>query len=152
MPRYEMGMCGIAAIFAYSASAPRVAVGELVKINQAMIRRGPDGGNYWISNDSCIGLAHRRLAIIDPDSRANQPMMVDQRYWITFNGEIYNYQAFSNCNHWLSEDTEATLGAAGTAHCSWQSADTLVLGLGLQSTIDVASLRLRRMKATFGML
>ncbi len=93
MPRYETGMCGIAAIFAYSASAPRVVVDELLKINQAMIRRGPDGGNYWISNDSCIGLAHRRLAIIDPDSRANQPMVVDQRYWITFNGEIYNYQA-----------------------------------------------------------
>ena len=93
MARYETGMCGIAAIFAYRASAPGVVVDELVKINQAMIRRGPDGGSHWISDDSRVGLAHRRLAIIDPDPRANQPMVVDQRYWITFNGEIYNYRA-----------------------------------------------------------
>ena len=93
MARYETGMCGIAAIFAYRANAPGVMVDELEKINQAMIRRGPDGGGYWISDDGRVGLAHRRLAIIDLEPRANQPLVVDQRYWITFNGEIYNYRA-----------------------------------------------------------
>ena len=93
MARYETGMCGIAAIFAYRTNAPGVMVDELEKINQAMIRRGPDGGGYWISDDGRIGLAHRRLAIIDLEPRANQPLVVDQRYWITFNGEIYNYRA-----------------------------------------------------------
>lgn len=86
-------MCGIAALFAYGADAPPVAVAELLKINQAMVRRGPDGGGHWISDDSRVGLAHRRLAIIDPEPRANQPLAADQRYWITFNGEIYNFRA-----------------------------------------------------------
>jgi len=86
-------MCGIAALFAYHADAPPVALGELLDINKAMIRRGPDGGGHWIADDSRIGLAHRRLAIIDPDPRANQPMILDDRFHITFNGEIYNYRA-----------------------------------------------------------
>jgi len=86
-------MCGIAALFAYHADAPPVALGELLEINKAMIRRGPDGGGHWISDDSRVGLAHRRLAIIDPDPRANQPMNIDGRFHITFNGEIYNYRA-----------------------------------------------------------
>ncbi len=85
-------MCGIAALFAYGPSAPLVAADELAKINQAMIRRGPDGGGSWISGDRRVGLAHRRLAIIDPNIRANQPMVINERYWITFNGEIYNFR------------------------------------------------------------
>lgn len=92
-------MCGIAGLFAYHPDAPPLAVGELLEINKAMIRRGPDGGGHWISDDSRVGLAHRRLAIIDPDPRANQPMNVDgldgstARYRITYNGEIYNFRA-----------------------------------------------------------
>ena len=86
-------MCGIAALFRYGPKAPPVALDVLDKINQAMRRRGPDGSGSWISGDGCVGLAHRRLAIIDPDARADQPMTIDQRYWITFNGEIYNFWA-----------------------------------------------------------
>ncbi|MDD9878193.1 MAG: asparagine synthase (glutamine-hydrolyzing) [Magnetovibrio sp.] len=92
-------MCGLAALFAYHAEAPPIALGELLEINKAMIRRGPDGGGHWISDDSRVGLAHRRLAIIDPDPRANQPMVLDPgaagggRYRITYNGEIYNFRA-----------------------------------------------------------
>ena len=84
-------MCGIAALFRYGPKAPPVAFDVLDKIAQAMRRRGPDGSGSWVSEDGCIGLAHRRLAIIDPDARADQPMTIDQRYWITFNGEIYNF-------------------------------------------------------------
>ena len=89
-------MCGIAALFRYGPKAPPVALDVLDKINQAMHRRGPDGSGRWVSTDGCIGLAHRRLAIIDPDARADQPMTIDQRYWITFNGEIYNFLALKS--------------------------------------------------------
>jgi len=42
--------------------------------------------------DGPVGLAARRLAIIDLDARANQPMAsADGRFWLTYNGEIYNY-------------------------------------------------------------
>jgi asparagine synthase (glutamine-hydrolysing) len=87
------GMCGIAGIFAYGDGAPPVDQGELLKIRDAMERRGPDGAGLWISPDGRVGLAHRRLAIIDLSDNGAQPMATpDGRYHITFNGEIYNYR------------------------------------------------------------
>ena len=57
----------------------------------AMIHRGPDGDGAWAKGN--IGLAHRRLAIIDLSAAASQPMCnEDGSVWITFNGEIYNFQ------------------------------------------------------------
>jgi len=86
-------MCGIAGIFAYGASAPPVDQEELLRIREHMINRGPDGAGLWISPDRRVGLAHRRLAIIDLSQTGAQPMATaDGRYRITFNGEIYNYR------------------------------------------------------------
>ncbi len=42
-------------------------------MRDAMATRGPDGAGEWFSDDGSIGLAHRRLAIIDLDARAAQP-------------------------------------------------------------------------------
>jgi asparagine synthase (glutamine-hydrolysing) len=95
-------MCGIAALFAYHTDASPVAVSELLAVNQAMIRRGPDGGGHWIDDTSRVGLAHRRLAIIDLSADAAQPMARDSmageaaRYRITYNGEIYNFRELRN--------------------------------------------------------
>ncbi len=86
-------MCGIAGIYSYRESSPPVDREELLRIREAMIRRGPDGAGLWISNDQRIGLAHRRLAIIDLSEAGAQPMLsADGRLCITFNGEIYNYR------------------------------------------------------------
>ena len=56
--------------------------------------RGPDAVGIWtLSDNSPVVIGHRRLAIIDLDTRANQPMTSgDGRYVITFNGEILNYR------------------------------------------------------------
>jgi len=86
-------MCGIATIFSYSRDAPRVNEKELSDIRDAMASRGPDGKGIWISRDGKIGLAHRRLSIIDLGSAGSQPMSTnDGRLKIVFNGEIYNYR------------------------------------------------------------
>lgn len=86
-------MCGIAGIFAYGSSAPPVDQPELLRIREAMIHRGPDGAGLWLSEDRRVGLAHRRLAIIDPGASGAQPMATfDGRLRITFNGEIYNFR------------------------------------------------------------
>jgi len=93
-------MCGIASIFAYHDDAPPVSLSELRAINQAMIRRGPDGAGDWISDDNSVGLSHRRLAIIDPSPDGAQPMAVEtaagDTLHITYNGEIYNFRALRN--------------------------------------------------------
>jgi asparagine synthase (glutamine-hydrolysing) len=62
--------------------------------------RGPDADGLW-SNPGVV-LGHRRLAILDLDPRANQPMAsFDGRYEIVYNGEIYNF-------HELRSDLEST--------------------------------------------
>jgi asparagine synthase (glutamine-hydrolysing) len=87
-------MCGIAAIFAYSADAPNVERDELIAIRDHMISRGPDGCGAYVSPDSRLALAHRRLAILDLSDAGAQPMWsADERYAIVFNGEIYNFRA-----------------------------------------------------------
>lgn len=109
-------MCGIAGIFAYGQSAPPVEQEELLRIREAMIKRGPDGAGLWISPDRRVGLAHRRLAIIDLSEAGAQPMATaDGRYRITFNGEIYNYRELrreleaKGCVFRSQSDTEVLL-------------------------------------------
>ena len=86
-------MCGIAGIFAFDPRAGSVDRDELRRIRDAMATRGPDGEGDWLSADGRVGLAHRRLAIIDLSDAAAQPMLAaDGSCAITFNGEIYNYR------------------------------------------------------------
>src|ERR1700680_1494822 len=83
-------MCGIAGIFVYGKGA--VEERTLTAMRDTMMHRGPDGGGNWVSSDGRVGLAHRRLSIIDLSSAASQPMTnEDGSVWITFNGEIYNH-------------------------------------------------------------
>ena len=87
-------MCGIVAIFAYRSDAPPVEGAELEAIRDHMIPRGPDDAGSWISSNGRVGLAHRRLSIIDLSTAAAQPMAFeDGRYQISYNGEIYNFRA-----------------------------------------------------------
>ena len=89
-------MCGIAAIFNYSNDPLRVDGEELLRVRDRMVTRGPDGAGIWLSDDGRVGLAHRRLAIIEVGSAGAQPMSLKDgigniRLEISFNGEIYNY-------------------------------------------------------------
>lgn len=87
-------MCGINGIFAHGDAAPPADEAELLRVRERMARRGPDGAGHWISPDRRVGLAHRRLAIIDLSGDGAQPMAsADGRLTVTFNGEIYNYRA-----------------------------------------------------------
>ncbi|MFM9977246.1 MAG: asparagine synthase (glutamine-hydrolyzing) [Sphingomonadaceae bacterium] len=83
-------MCGISGVFA--ASGAPVALGDVVTMNARIAHRGPDGDGIWVADDGACILGHRRLAIIDVDQRADQPMLShDGESVIVFNGEIYNF-------------------------------------------------------------
>jgi asparagine synthase (glutamine-hydrolysing) len=83
-------MCGIVGILSYGASTVEHTV--LQDMRDAMAHRGPDGADMWMSADRKIGLAHRRLSIVDLNVAATQPMRnEDGNVVITFNGEIYNH-------------------------------------------------------------
>lgn len=84
-------MCGIAGIFAFGADAPPVDAAELATIRDRMTPRGPDGAGLHLDDARRIGLAHRRLAIVDVSEGGHQPMSSpDGRYAIVYNGELYN--------------------------------------------------------------
>jgi asparagine synthase (glutamine-hydrolysing) len=86
-------MCGLNAILAYGSNAEPVDATELIAVRDAMIPRGPDGAGAWIADDRRIGLAHRRLAIVDLTAAGDQPMTTsDGALRIVFNGEIYNHR------------------------------------------------------------
>lgn len=98
-------MCGIAGILS-KVPAP---LDELVEMTRRIAHRGPDGEGVLYADRAAaarlerrpsagrgstanLGLAHRRLAIIDISESGLQPMSTpDGRFWIAYNGEVYNY-------------------------------------------------------------
>ncbi|WP_316840680.1 asparagine synthase (glutamine-hydrolyzing) [Pedobacter gandavensis] len=63
----------------------------LHKMAKTIAHRGPDDEGYYI-NEYGLGLAHKRLSIIDLTAQGHQPMVShDRRFVMVFNGEIYNY-------------------------------------------------------------
>ncbi|HKY07028.1 MAG TPA: XrtA/PEP-CTERM system amidotransferase [Candidatus Binatia bacterium] len=81
-------MCAIAGIFKRGGSA-ETHRSCLKRMGDVMTHRGPDGEGYHV--DGSIGLAHRRLSIIDVEGGAQPLCNEDGSVWIVFNGEIYNY-------------------------------------------------------------
>lgn len=84
-------MCGIAGK-AYFGKNHEVHASELKLMSNEIVHRGPDDEGIFISKDRRVGLASRRLAVIDLSPRGHQPMSYGGRFTITFNGEIYNFK------------------------------------------------------------
>jgi asparagine synthase (glutamine-hydrolysing) len=83
-------MCGIVGKLNFDPSRP---VGEhiLRRMSSALRHRGPDDEGIWMNGS--VGMASRRLAIIDLSPRAHMPMTnEDGSLWVVLNGEIYNFQ------------------------------------------------------------
>ena len=82
-------MCGISGIFNYRTGAP-VDLALMRAMNDMLVHRGPDDDGYYASG--AVALAQRRLSIIDVEG-GHQPLSnEDDSIWITYNGEIYNFQ------------------------------------------------------------
>ncbi|MCH6236510.1 asparagine synthase (glutamine-hydrolyzing) [Cognataquiflexum rubidum] len=84
-------MCGIVA---YISNKESVSIDEFNNARDTLSHRGPDGVGSDFFEYNKIALGHRRLSIIDLSETGRQPMTnEDGSIWITFNGEIYNYQS-----------------------------------------------------------
>lgn len=81
-------MCGIAGVW---RSIGEAQAEQLAAMAQSLQHRGPDDVGIWRRGP--VGLAHRRLAILDLSAAGRQPMAtLDGRWHIVFNGEIFNYR------------------------------------------------------------
>lgn len=83
-------MCGISGI--WNLNNEKLEPQTLARFNNSMVHRGPDGYGVELMDDDTLGLAHRRLSILDLTDAGKQPMTyADGRYWITYNGEVFNF-------------------------------------------------------------
>ena len=110
-------MCGIFASLGYVPDRQCI---ELVA------HRGPDGEGWreFETPGGPLALGHRRLAIIDLTEAGQQPMVYRKRYWLVFNGEIYNYielrQELKQHGHVFQTDSDSEVLLA--AFAQWQEA------------------------------
>lgn len=127
-------MCGFTGFLAGDQYGDRQsAMALLQRMADTLVTRGPDDSGLWheTAGDTAIGLAHRRLSILDLSPAGHQPMACHAgRYVIAFNGEIYNHL-----------DVRTELQAAGHAP-TWRGhsdTETLLAGFvawGVRATLQ----------------
>ncbi len=105
-------MCGICGVVYYEASV-RVDPSVLGAMNSRIVHRGPDDDGFHIAGN--VGLAMRRLSIIDLETGQQPVTNEDRTLWLIFNGEIYNYR-----------DLRADLEARGHRFHSHSDTETIV--------------------------
>ena len=73
-----------------------IEINNLKRFTDAMLHRGPDASGYELFENSTLGLGQRRLSILDLSDSGKQPMTyANERYWIVYNGEIFNFKIFN---------------------------------------------------------
>lgn len=110
-------MCGIAGLVNLDGAPASAAL--LQRMTDAIAHRGPDGQGQWVEGNVAIG--HRRLSIIDLSPAGHQPMLSgDQRFILSYNGEIYNFNEIRaeletlGCQFRSRTDSEVVLNALAT--------------------------------------
>lgn len=113
-------MCGITGIWNIDGHPVERPIVD--RFTDRLRHRGPDGQGTFFSKQAALGLGHRRLAILDLGPKGHQPMSyAGGRYWITHNGEIYNFlelrAELENLGHQFVSDTDTEVILA--AYMQW---------------------------------
>jgi asparagine synthase (glutamine-hydrolysing) len=129
-------MCGLIGFLGGDFSNSQLNKDLLEKMSDQIINRGPDSAGIWIDAPSKVGLAHRRLAIVDLSPAGHQPMTSSSnRYVIAYNGEIYNSSEIRSeliksgvVQNWQGHSDTETLLAGFDA---WGIKDTISCVIGM---------------------
>ena len=113
-------MSGVVGYWGYSSQDLAEAV--FATFTHSLAHRGPDGFGIEHFSKARLWLGHRRLAILDLSERARQPMSyAEGRYWLTYNGEVYNYlelrEELRGLGHRFVSDSDAEVILA--AYAQW---------------------------------
>ncbi|MDZ4685915.1 MAG: asparagine synthase (glutamine-hydrolyzing) [Planctomycetaceae bacterium] len=123
-------MCGITGFIDLTRATSGDELRAVVtRMADAIRHRGPDDSGAWVDPSVGIALGHRRLSILDLSPAGHQPMAShDGRYWIVYNGEIYNHL-----------DLRKDLAARGVSFRSTSDTETLLESFsawGIRTTIE----------------
>jgi len=105
-------MCGINGIIFKKSE---VDFTKIINMNNMLQHRGPDSKGSMSYKNLLLG--HTRLSILDTSTKGSQPMSNDGRFWIVYNGEVYNYLELKeeltkkNYKFYTNTDTEVILCA-----------------------------------------
>lgn len=129
-------MCGISGLLNHvetQAAQSLASANVLRAMSSAMAHRGPDAEGFWLDAHDGIGLAHRRLSILDLSEAGAQPMLsVSGRYVVVFNGEIYNHLS-------LRQDLEVEAAApVWRGHSDTETLLAAIAHWGLSKTLSRA--------------
>lgn len=110
-------MCGIAGVLDWSnQNTVEYSKNILENMGSSMAHRGPDDYGFYQNKENTIGLVHRRLSILELSKLGHQPM-VNGRYAMVYNGEVYNFQDIKSelqkagVNFLSNSDSEVVLQA-----------------------------------------
>ncbi len=113
-------MCGIVGL--WNLNGEPVSLARLTQFTDSLAHRGPDGNGFYIDPEANLGFGHRRLAIIDTSDGGRQPMSFgNERYWIVYNGEIYNFLELKAEleQHGYQFKTDSDTEIILAAYCHW---------------------------------
>ena len=107
-------MCGLVGLWLPPGSAQvRDLRQSAVAMASALRHRGPDDDGVWLDPEAGVAMAHQRLAIVDLSPAGHQPMASGSgRYWIAFNGEIYNHHAPGTYTQLRAHETTTNIADA----------------------------------------
>ena len=146
-------MCGIAGIYKINAPTTSEDAQAVRRMIDAQIHRGPDGegivalgGKAPHPARSSAVLGHRRLSIIDLSDAGKQPMSnEDGTVWVTYNGEIYNYQELRdeliNRGHRFRSKTDTEVLAHGYEEWGIEGLLSRLRGMFAFAVYDASNLR-----------
>jgi len=116
----SLAMCGICGAIDVRGNPIPDLERRLEVMSSLIAHRGPDDAGVWTHERGHVGLAHRRLSIIDLTT-GHQPMSDERGRWITYNGEVYNYpelrREIGAERFRTTSDTEVVL----RAHDRWEA-------------------------------
>ncbi|MGB6241300.1 MAG: asparagine synthase (glutamine-hydrolyzing) [Castellaniella sp.] len=123
-------MCGLAGFLNSVRGSDRAAANAVLeRMADTIVSRGPDDAGAW-SDETGIGLAHRRLSILDLSPAGHQPMAcASGRYMIVFNGEIYNHLD-------LRRELDAAGALAWRGHSDTETLLAGFLAWGIRATVE----------------
>ncbi|HNP53216.1 MAG TPA: asparagine synthetase B, partial [Ferruginibacter sp.] len=83
-------MCRICGVFRPDHPVDELTI-RVKNMCQVQLHGGPDDEGIYVQPADHVVLGNRRLSLMDLSMQGHQPMSYEDRYWITYNGEIYNY-------------------------------------------------------------
>ena len=89
-------MCGVSGILSLNGDSVKFLDKRINLMTQILHHRGPDQQGIYISKKKNFGLSNNRLSIVSPKEKLVLPFTKNNQNFLSFNGEIYNYEELKN--------------------------------------------------------